>query len=58
MTKARIADESGLPFDRAIDRRRLDRLVAGGFLVEDEARLAATPAGRQRLDAVLAALLG
>ncbi|MGO1080182.1 radical SAM family heme chaperone HemW [Inquilinus sp. CA228] len=56
--KSRIADESGLPFDRAIDRRRLDRLVAGGFLAEDLDRLTATPAGRQRLDAVLAALLG
>ena len=58
VAKSRIADESGLPFDRAIDRRRLDRLVAGGFLAEDSDRLTASPAGRQRLDAVLAALLG
>jgi oxygen-independent coproporphyrinogen-3 oxidase len=35
----------------------LPRLIEGGFLVLDEARLAATPAGRQRLNAVLAALL-
>jgi putative oxygen-independent coproporphyrinogen III oxidase len=35
----------------------LGRLVEGGFLVLDEHRLAATPAGRQRLNAVLAALL-
>jgi putative oxygen-independent coproporphyrinogen III oxidase len=35
----------------------LPRLTEGGFLVLDQARLAATPAGRQRLNAVLAALL-
>ena len=35
----------------------LPRLIEGGFLVLDEMRLAATPAGRQRLNAVLAALL-
>jgi len=36
----------------------LPRLVDGGFLALDDARLAATAAGRQRLNAVLAALLG
>jgi oxygen-independent coproporphyrinogen-3 oxidase len=36
----------------------LPRLVEGGFLNLDADRLAATAAGRQRLDAVLAALLG
>jgi putative oxygen-independent coproporphyrinogen III oxidase len=36
---------------------RLARLVEGGFLVLDEHRLAATTAGRQRLNAVLAVLL-
>ncbi len=35
----------------------LARLVEGGFLTLDEHRLAATGAGRQRLNAVLAALL-
>jgi putative oxygen-independent coproporphyrinogen III oxidase len=35
----------------------LRRLIEGGFLVLDEARLAATRAGRQRLNAVLATLL-
>jgi oxygen-independent coproporphyrinogen-3 oxidase len=35
---------------------RLPRLVEGGFLALDSDRLAATAAGRQRLDAVLAAL--
>jgi oxygen-independent coproporphyrinogen-3 oxidase len=36
----------------------LPRLVEGGFLTLDADRLAATAAGRQRLDAVLAILLG
>jgi putative oxygen-independent coproporphyrinogen III oxidase len=36
----------------------LPRLVDGGFLTLDADRLAATEAGRQRLNAVLAALLG
>jgi putative oxygen-independent coproporphyrinogen III oxidase len=35
----------------------LGRLVDGGFLILDADRLAATASGRQRLDAVLAALL-
>jgi len=35
----------------------LPQLIEGGFLVLDEVRLAATPAGRQRLNAVLAAFL-
>ncbi len=38
--------------------RTLPPLVEGGFLSLDRDRLAATPAGRQRLNAVLAALLG
>jgi putative oxygen-independent coproporphyrinogen III oxidase len=37
--------------------RTLPRLIEGGFLALDLVRLAATPAGRQRLNAVLAALL-
>jgi oxygen-independent coproporphyrinogen-3 oxidase len=36
---------------------RLARLVEGGFLTLDDHRLAATAAGRQRLNAVLAALI-
>jgi putative oxygen-independent coproporphyrinogen III oxidase len=36
---------------------RLERLVEGGFLELDSERIAATAAGRQRLNAVLAALL-
>ncbi len=35
----------------------LPRLIDGGFLTLDRGRLAATAAGRQRLNAVLGALL-
>jgi putative oxygen-independent coproporphyrinogen III oxidase len=54
---ARIEDESGRPFAQALDRARLQRLVDGGFLSLGNDRLRATQAGRQRLDAVLAALM-
>jgi oxygen-independent coproporphyrinogen-3 oxidase len=40
-----------------IDARRAADLVEGGFLAADPGRLRATPAGRQRLNAVLGALL-
>jgi coproporphyrinogen III oxidase-like Fe-S oxidoreductase len=64
----------GLRLTGGVDRPRLERaagqdaeslfgrnlppLVEGGFLTLDRERLAATVAGRQRLNAVLAALLG
>ena len=41
-----------------IDTSRIERLVEGGFVIADEERLAATAAGRQRLNAVLGALVG
>ena len=63
----------GLRLTEGIDRARLERiagrnvetlftgklapLIEGGFLTLDRKRLAATAAGRQRLNAVLAALL-
>jgi putative oxygen-independent coproporphyrinogen III oxidase len=63
----------GLRLTEGVDRARLERnagrsletlfggnlapLIEGGFLTLDEKRLAATAAGRQRLNAVLAALL-
>ncbi|MGH6989816.1 MAG: radical SAM family heme chaperone HemW [Stellaceae bacterium] len=50
--------ETGKEFDAAFDRRTLDGLVAAGFLEFDAAGLRATAAGRQRLNAVLARLLG
>ncbi len=46
---------------RAVDdlfAATLPNLVEGGFVTVDSDRLAATAAGRQRLNAVLAALLG
>ncbi len=54
---ARIEDESAQSFAQALDQSRLRRLIDGGFLAFTEDRLTATPQGRQRLDAVLAALL-
>ena len=54
---ARIEEESAQSFAQAIDATRLKRLVDGGFLALSGDRLAATPSGRQRLDAVLAALI-
>ena len=53
----RIAAESAQPFAQALDAARLNRLIDGGFLALSDDRLTATPAGRQRLDAVLAALI-
>ncbi|MSO89560.1 MAG: coproporphyrinogen III oxidase [Rhodospirillaceae bacterium] len=45
-------------FEDVLDSSRLATLIDGGFLVLDEAGLRATPAGMQRLNAVLAVLLG
>ena len=55
--RARIEDESAQPFARAIDRTRLQRLIDGGFLTVSDDHIAATQDGRQRLDAVLSALI-
>jgi len=55
--RARIAAETGLSLEAALDPARLRRLVAGGFLALDTESLRATAAGRQRLNAVLADLL-
>ena len=57
LRRARIWEETGAPLERWIDSAALERLVQGGFLAIDAERLVATAAGRQRLDAVLAALL-
>jgi len=55
--RARIVAEHGRDVTELVDRRALDRLVEGGFLTLDQDRLAATQAGRQRLNGVLAALV-
>ncbi len=54
---ARIEEESGQLLVHALDPARVQRLVDGGFLSLSEGSLAATRSGRQRLDAVLAALV-
>lgn len=54
----RFEAESGKPFLECLDSQRVARLVKGGFLARSDARLMATQAGRQRLDAVLGELLG
>jgi putative oxygen-independent coproporphyrinogen III oxidase len=54
---ARIEEEAAGPFAQALDQPRLQRLIDGGFIALTDDRLAATQRGRQRLDAVLAALV-
>ena len=54
--RAAIGAEFGRDLTELLEPRALERLLAGGFLGLDEHALAATPAGLQRLDAVLAAL--
>jgi oxygen-independent coproporphyrinogen-3 oxidase len=54
---ARFVAETGSDIQGVLDAKRLTRLVEGGFLTLDDARLKATPDGRARLDAVLGALL-
>lgn len=46
----------GMP-EAALDQRRLQRLIDGGFVTLDSSGLSSTSEGRQRLNAVLAELL-
>jgi oxygen-independent coproporphyrinogen-3 oxidase len=55
--RSRIEEETGAALEQWINPAALERLVRGGFVTMDEERLVATAAGRQRLDAVLGALL-
>ena len=57
VARSRLERPAGRDAD-ALFGDRLAPLVDGGFLTIDRERLAATAAGRQRLNAVLAALLG
>ena len=57
VARARLETAAGRAAEELFGRN-LWRLVDGGFLTLDEERLVATAAGRQRLNAVLAALLG
>jgi len=54
--RARFRAESGAEIEAWLDSGRLADLVGGGFVVQDAQGLRATAAGRQRLNAVLAAL--
>lgn len=58
VSRARFRRAIGKDFEAALEVDRLTRLSQGGFLALDPEGLRATPAGRQRLNAVLAALLG
>jgi putative oxygen-independent coproporphyrinogen III oxidase len=58
VSRARLRDQLGADVDTLLDRTKLGRLVEAGFLALDECNLRATAAGRQRLNAVLASLLG
>ncbi len=53
---ARLAAESNRPIGELFPAATLNKLISGGFIAFDETRIAATPAGRQRLGALLAAL--
>jgi oxygen-independent coproporphyrinogen-3 oxidase len=55
--RTRFGAVVGMTLEAALPPAPLADLLAGGFLTLDDDRLAATAAGRQRLNAVLAALL-
>jgi putative oxygen-independent coproporphyrinogen III oxidase len=55
--RARFRAATGVELETALDGARLADLIEGGFVVLDAAGLRATAGGRQRLNAVLAALL-
>jgi len=55
--RSRVVAECGRPLEAVFDAARLRRLIDGGFLLLDGAGLRATPAGRQRLNAVIGDLL-
>jgi oxygen-independent coproporphyrinogen-3 oxidase len=58
ISRPRLRAELGADVGELLDGRKLGRLIDGGFLALNDERLAATPAGLQRLNAVLASLLG
>lgn len=57
VARAAFRAETGIELEAALDAARLKDLCDGGFLICDAAGLRASDAGRQRLNAVLAALL-
>jgi oxygen-independent coproporphyrinogen-3 oxidase len=57
VTRRRFRRETGRDIEAALGLERLQPLIEAGFLALDAERIAATAAGRQRLNAVLARLL-
>ncbi|MBI1209293.1 MAG: coproporphyrinogen III oxidase [Azospirillum sp.] len=57
VARARLRAETGHDVEALIEPAALGRLIAGGFLEVTPSHLRSTPAGRQRLNAVLAALV-
>ena len=57
VARARLVEETGRDLNALVDTSALDRLVTGGFLEVTDTTVRATHEGRQRLNAVLAALL-
>jgi oxygen-independent coproporphyrinogen-3 oxidase len=55
--RARFREKLGLDLECALDPQRIGPLVDAGFLALDDEHLVATPAGSQRLNAVLGRLL-
>ena len=53
----RLVRQGGRAVEELIDPAALERFIDDGWLTRREGRLAATAAGRQRLNAILAALL-
>ncbi len=58
VSEARLCAATGHGFAAAFDAARQAALIEGGFLVATGSHLKTTPAGRARLDAVIAHLLG
>jgi putative oxygen-independent coproporphyrinogen III oxidase len=56
--RAEFASLSGMALEDVIDGAALPRLIDAGYVTSDAATLRATPEGRLRLNAVVAALLG
>ena len=58
VSEARLRAATGYGFEAAFDAERQAALIEGGFLVATGSHLKTTTAGRTRLDAVIAYLLG
>jgi len=57
VSRFRFIGIAGRSFEDELGREKLNPLIEGGFLELDQSALRATPAGRQRLNAVLGLLL-